>query len=188
VILLRAALFSLFTAAIWALLPLTANEDLHLGSGGYALLLGGVGVGAVAGAALLPRLRGRLTPGAMLAGGSVGLALVALLMAYVHVTGILLLGLIAGGMCWIISLSTLNSLYQMALPRWVKTRGSTTLLPFRGGAHSGAQSWGWLRSTPACRGHCRVQIPLRDECCKQLTPGIEHRFPGLTITQGVRPP
>jgi hypothetical protein len=33
-----------------------------------------------------------------------------------------------------------------------------------------------------------VQIPLRDVCCKQLTPGIEHRFPGLTITRSVRPP
>jgi MFS family permease len=143
VILLRAALFSLFAAAIWALLPLTANEDLHLGAGGYGLLLGGVGVGAVAGAALLPRLRGRLTPGAMLAGGSVGLALVALLMAYVHVTGILLLGLIAGGICWIISLSTLNSLYQMALPRWVKTRGmSYYIVAFQGGSAFGSAVMG----------------------------------------------
>lgn len=34
-----------------------ARSSLHLGSGGYGLLLGCVGVGAVAGALLLPRLR-----------------------------------------------------------------------------------------------------------------------------------
>ncbi len=63
VILLRAGLFMFFANSIWALLPLVARTRLHLGSGGYGLLLGGVGIGAVAGAAALPRLRGRVTPG-----------------------------------------------------------------------------------------------------------------------------
>jgi MFS family permease len=44
-ILARAGLFILFASAIWALLPLTAHSALHLGSGGYGLLLGSVGVG-----------------------------------------------------------------------------------------------------------------------------------------------
>jgi MFS family permease len=66
VILARAGLFIFFASAIWALLPLTAHSVLHLGSGGYGLLLGSVGIGAVAGAAMLPRLRGRLSPDAML--------------------------------------------------------------------------------------------------------------------------
>ena len=64
VILLRAGVFVFFASAIWALLPVTAQSQLHLGSGGYGLLLGCVGVGAVAGAAvLLPALRNRLGPG-----------------------------------------------------------------------------------------------------------------------------
>src|SRR3984957_12035148 len=58
VILLRAGMFMFFANSIWALLPLVARTRLHLGSGGYGLLLGGVGIGAVAGAAVLPRLRG----------------------------------------------------------------------------------------------------------------------------------
>ena len=57
IILLRAALFIFFASSIWALLPLIAQSQLHLGSGGYGLLLGCVGIGAVAGAVLLPRLR-----------------------------------------------------------------------------------------------------------------------------------
>lgn len=63
VILARAGLFIAFASAIWALLPLIAQSTLHLGAGGYGLLLGTVGIGAVAGAALLPRLRARLSPG-----------------------------------------------------------------------------------------------------------------------------
>ena len=70
VILLRAGLFMLFANSIWALLPLVARTRLHLGSGGYGLLLGGVGIGAVAGAAALPRLRGLVTPGALVTAGT----------------------------------------------------------------------------------------------------------------------
>ena len=55
-----AGLFMLFANSIWALLPIVAHTHLHLGSGGYGLLLGGVGIGAVAGAAGLPRLRERV--------------------------------------------------------------------------------------------------------------------------------
>jgi len=119
-ILIRAALFIFFAAAIWALLPLTAESVLHLGSGGYGLLLGTVGIGAVAGAALPPRLRGRLTPTALLAAGSVGMAIVAVLMALVHVTVVIAIALAGGGICWILALSTLSSMYQLSLPGWVK--------------------------------------------------------------------
>ena len=120
VILARAGLFIFFASAIWALLPLTARTALHLGSGGYGLLLGSVGIGAVAGAVLLPRLRARLSPDALLAAGSIGLALVTLLLAYAHVTAVAAVALVAGGGCWILALSTLSSLYQLSLPRWIK--------------------------------------------------------------------
>ena len=120
VILARAGLFIFFASAIWALLPLTARTALHLGSGGYGLLLGSVGIGAVAGAVLLPRLRARLSPDALLAAGSFGMAVVTLLLALVHVTAVAAVALVAGGGCWILALSTLSSLYQLSLPRWIK--------------------------------------------------------------------
>lgn len=134
VILLRTALFIFFASSIWALLPLTARSTLHLGSGGYGLLLGCVGIGAVGGAALLPRLRARLTPGFMLSAGSVGLAGVAVVLGYVHVAVVVGLALAIGGLAWILALSTLNSLYQLTLPQWVKARGmSFYLIVFQGG-------------------------------------------------------
>jgi predicted MFS family arabinose efflux permease len=134
IILLRAGLFIFFAASIWALLPLIAQRQLHLGSGGYGLLLGCVGVGAVSGAALLPRLRSRLTPGAQLTAGSLALAIVALVVGLVHVTAVVAVALVLGGMAWILSLSTLSSLYQLSLPQWVKARGmSFYLIVFQGG-------------------------------------------------------
>jgi predicted MFS family arabinose efflux permease len=143
VILVRAALFVFFASSIWALLPLTARSQLHLGSGGYGLLLGCVGLGAVAGAALLPRLRAMLTPGALLTAGSLGLAGVALVLGYVHVAALAAIALAVGGLAWILALSTLNSLYQLTLPGWVKARGvSFYLIVFQGGNALGSAVMG----------------------------------------------
>jgi MFS family permease len=143
VILARAGLFIFFASAVWALLPLTARSALHLGSGGYGLLLASVGIGAVAGAALLPRLRARLAPDALLAAGSIGLAAVTLLLAWAHLAAVAAVALVAGGACWVLVLSTLNSLYQLSLPRWVKARGmSFYLVVFQGGNAIGAAVMG----------------------------------------------
>ncbi|HEV3294831.1 MAG TPA: MFS transporter, partial [Streptosporangiaceae bacterium] len=145
VILARAGLFIVFASAIWALLPLTAQSALHLGAGGYGLLLGSVGIGAVAGAALLPRLRARLSPDALLAAGSIGLAVVTLLLAYAHVTAVAAVALVLGGACWILALSTLNSLYQLSLPGWIKARGmSFYLMVFQGGGAVGSAIMGLI--------------------------------------------
>jgi hypothetical protein len=143
VILARAGLFIFFASAVWALLPLTARSVLHLGSGGYGLLLGSVGIGAVAGAALLPRLRSRLSAAATLAVGSAGLAAVTLLLAWAHVAALAAVALVAGGGCWVLVLSTLSSLYQLSLPQWVKARGmSFYLVVFQGGNAVGAAVMG----------------------------------------------
>ena len=86
VILLRAGLFMVFASSIWALLPLVAHSRLHLGSGGYGLLLGGVGVGAVFGAAALPRLRARASSSRLMLAGTIVFAAVTLSVAYVRVS------------------------------------------------------------------------------------------------------
>ncbi len=134
VILMRAFIFIFFAASVWALLPLVAERQLHLGSGGYGLLLGSVGVGAVAGAAVLPRLRSRLAAGGILTAGSLGLAVVTLILGFVHVAAVVAAALVVGGLAWILALSTLNSLYQLTLPGWVKARGMAFyLVVFQGG-------------------------------------------------------
>jgi MFS family permease len=143
VILLRAGLFMFFANSTWALLPLVARTRLHLGSGGYGLLLGGVGIGAVAGAAGLPRLRGRVTAGALMTGGTLVFAGVTLALAYVRVSTVAALALVIGGVAWILVLSTLNSQYQTTLPDWAKARGmSYYLVIFQGGGALGSAALG----------------------------------------------
>jgi predicted MFS family arabinose efflux permease len=145
VILLRAFVFIFFASSIWALLPLVALSQLHLGSGGYGLLLGCVGVGAVGGAVLLPRLRTLLPPGGQLTAGSLGLGLAALLLAVVHLTIVAAIALAFGGLAWILALSTLNSVYQLTLPGWVKARGmSFYLIVFQGGNAIGSALLGLM--------------------------------------------
>jgi MFS family permease len=58
----RATVFIFPAGATWALLPLVARHKLGLGSIGYGLLLGCVGVGALGAATFGPALRKRATP------------------------------------------------------------------------------------------------------------------------------
>jgi MFS family permease len=63
-ILVRSTGFILFASALWALMPVVSRQ-LHAGSTGYAIMLGTLGAGGVAGALLLPRIRRRLRPDAL---------------------------------------------------------------------------------------------------------------------------
>ncbi len=142
-VLVRTVLFAFLASSIWALLPLTARSQLHLGSGGYGLLLGCVGIGALGGAALLPRFRVMLPAGTLVTIGSLALGCVTLVLAYAHVAAFAALALVVGGIAWILVLSTFNSVYQLTLPAWVKTRGlAFYLIAFQGGMAVGSAAAG----------------------------------------------
>jgi predicted MFS family arabinose efflux permease len=70
-LLYRSVLFIPAASAVWALLPVVAARNLHLGSTGYGLLLGMVGIGAVAGALVIPRLRARVGSARLVTGAMV---------------------------------------------------------------------------------------------------------------------
>jgi len=64
------------------------------------------------------------------------------------VTALVAVALAVGGLAWIVALSTLNSLYQLTLPQWVKARGmSFYWSSSRAGAPSAASPSAWPRST-----------------------------------------
>jgi predicted MFS family arabinose efflux permease len=142
-VLVRTVAFIFFASAIWALLPAVATTDLGLGSGAYGLLLGCVGIGAVAGALLLPRLRGLLSGDRLLAAGSFAMALTALAMATVHSVAVVAALLALGGLGWILALATLNTGFQTMLPSWAKARGiAVYLIAFQGGNAIGSAAFG----------------------------------------------
>ncbi|QDY80381.1 MFS transporter [Streptomyces qinzhouensis] len=148
-VLLRTLLFIPGGAALWALLPLTASRSLGLGPGGYGLLLGAVGAGAVAGAFVLPRIGRVLGSNGILAAGAVVFAVVLAALATVPVPWLVALALLPAGLAWIAVLSTLNAAVQTRLPGWVRARGlAVYLLVFQGGQALMAPLWGavaeWL--------------------------------------------
>jgi MFS family permease len=60
IVLIRTFFFIFFISALWALLPVIVRQELRLGAAGYGLLLGCIGVGAVVGAAVLPRIQRKI--------------------------------------------------------------------------------------------------------------------------------
>jgi MFS family permease len=139
----RSVAFILPAGALWALLPLVANHRLGLGSAGYGLLLGCVGVGALAAATLGPALRQRLSPAAIYALACVIVAAAALLLATTHSVALAVVALVAAGAAWITGLGLLGAAYQGQLPGWVKARGvSYYLVAFQGANAIGALALG----------------------------------------------
>jgi MFS family permease/quinol monooxygenase YgiN len=144
-VLTRTLSFCLFSSALWALLPVIAHDRLGLGSGGYGLLLGAVGIGAVSGAFVLAAARTRWSSDHVVAAATIAFVGVALVLAWSHSVALDAAALVIGGLAWIAVLSSLNAAAQVALPAWVRARGMATyLLVFQGGQAAGSIAWGTL--------------------------------------------
>ncbi|MFJ8543623.1 MFS transporter [Streptomyces sp. NPDC093586] len=144
-VLLRTALFIPGGAALWSLLPLVASRSLGLGSGGYGLLLGVVGAGAVGGAFALPAIRRGLGANGILAAGAAVFAATLVVLATVRLPWLAAAALLPAGVAWIGVLSTLNAAVQQRLPGWVRGRGlAIYLVVFQGGQALTAPVWGAL--------------------------------------------
>jgi MFS family permease len=141
--LVRAAGFFLFASAYWALLPLIAREQIGGGPDLYGLLLGVIGLGAVAGAFLLPFAKAKLGADRLMAFGALGQALAMLLYGLAREPVTALAASAIAGASWIGALATLSVSAQVALPDWVRARGLalyTTV--FFGCLTAGSAAWG----------------------------------------------
>jgi MFS family permease len=142
---LRAVAFFLFTSAVWGLLPLLVREQLRLGPDAFGLLLGAMGVGAVAAGFLLPALRARLDrDGVVVAGSLLGAGAMVLLGLATH-AAVAGLGMLLYGVAWISTASTLQAAAQMAAPAWVRARAiGIYQMCFFGALALGSALAGWL--------------------------------------------
>src|SRR4051812_2302155 len=147
-VLIRAFTFVLFATGLWALLPVVARSHLGLTSGGYGLLLGAVGLGAVTAAWTLPRARARWSLNRVVIVASLAFAGAMLVLAWVDVVALVALALVVAGYCWIAVISSLNASTQLVLPDWVRSRGlGVYLLAIQGGQALGAVIWGVVASS-----------------------------------------
>ncbi|MFC3126007.1 MFS transporter [Pseudoroseomonas globiformis] len=143
IVLLRAALFFLLASAVWALLPLVARQLLGGDAGYYGMLLGAVGMGAIFGAVLLPRVRQRLDTDGVLLFSALLTAAVMASLAFAPPRALAPFVLVLLGMAWIAALTGLNGTAQAILPNWVRGRALAVYLTvFNGAMTAGSLIWG----------------------------------------------
>ena len=147
VVLIRSVGFFLFASGLWALLPIIARRDLGLGPAGYGGLLTFMGLGAIGGAIMMPRLRGRMGANAITLAASLllasAMAALSLVTGFWSASGTLFIA----GLAWIAMMASLNGGAQATSPGWIKARAlAIYLLVFQGSMAAGSALWGSVAS------------------------------------------
>jgi MFS family permease len=143
-VLIRTGAFSLAASPILALLPILARPH---GATGYGLLLGSFGLGALVGAAALPRLRNRLSVDGLVSPAILVFAGMTFAAGRVQAFGWLNLVLFLSGIAWIGILACLNLVAQTMSPPNMRARAlSMYILVLQGGMAVGSAAWGALAS------------------------------------------
>ena len=139
-VLIRTGAFSLGAASLLALLPVICQPH---GAQGYGFLLTCFGLGALAGAAILPRLRLQYSVDGLVAGATIVFALLTFAAGQVHIFEWLCLVLFTAGAAWIGILACFNVVAQTMCPSWMRARAlSMYLLVLQGGMAIGSALWG----------------------------------------------
>ncbi|KRG70567.1 MFS transporter [Pseudoxanthomonas dokdonensis] len=144
-VLAKAITFFLFASAIPALLPVLVRSELAAGPGTFGLLLGCIGIGAVGGTLLLPRLRRNHDGDALVLVATLACALATIGVACTRSTLLIGLLLLVFGSGWITVLSSLQVAAQLSVPGWVRARAlSLYIMVFALGMALGSLAWGAL--------------------------------------------
>lgn len=142
---LRNVSFALCASALWALLPVVARDELELGAGGYGLLSGSFGIGAIMGALYLPRVMHQHSLNRVVVSASV-LAAAAILLVALSTTAWLAVGAtFCGGAAWVSVFASLSAGTQSTAPAWVRARAlAMNLVAVQASLAIGSALWGWL--------------------------------------------
>lgn len=141
-VLIRTGAFSFGAASLLALLPVICQPH---GAQGYGFLLTCFGLGALMGAAVLPRLRLQYSVDGLVAGATVLFAAMTFAAGQVHIFEVLCLVLFTAGAAWIGILACFNVVAQTMCPSWMRARAlSMYLLVLQGGMAVGSALWGEL--------------------------------------------
>jgi predicted MFS family arabinose efflux permease len=139
-VLVRSAVFSISASALLALLPLYSH---CFGSLGFGILLGLFGVGALAGAAIIPHLRRMMSVDALVATSTAVFAFSTYAAGRWPSFSTLSFTLPLAGIAWIQILASLNVAAQTMCPHHMRARAiSMYLLVLQGGFALGAALWG----------------------------------------------
>jgi predicted MFS family arabinose efflux permease len=144
-VLIKAASFFVFASALTALLPMVVNRELQASAGTYGLLLGCIGIGAIGGALLMPKLRARFHPDHLVLIATLLYAACMLALALLRSMPALYLVSLVNGLAWITVLSSLQIAAQTSVPAWVRARAlAPYIVVFSAGMAVGSLGWGAL--------------------------------------------
>ena len=142
-LLFRSGFVIFFASALWALLPPIAKR-LSDSSLGYGLLLGCFGVGAVIGAVVLQRARGKFSVEAVVSAATAAFGAVIVALAALHSLWVLCIFIFFGGAAWTVFMSVFNTVVQTLSPDWVRARVlAIYLFVFQGAIAIGSAIWGF---------------------------------------------
>lgn len=148
-VLVRTLAFSLFASAFWALLPLIAR---NFGAVGYGAMLAYFGLGALAGTAVLSRMRKSFSFDTIVTLATIVFAIALFGLVRSHSLAVCSFFAAAAGLAWISNLATLNFVAQMTAPPWVRARMiSLYVLVLQGGLALGSAVWGIVASRAGLR-------------------------------------
>jgi len=146
-IITRNLTFSVCASALWALLPVIARDQLQLGAGGFGLLFGCFGGGAVVGALTIPRHLSRHSLNKVVTGFALLWVIASTLVAATTITAVALVGAFGAGAAWVGVLASLGAATQSAAPAWVRARAvAMNFFTVQVSLALGSVAWGVLAS------------------------------------------
>jgi len=144
---IRNLTFSSCASSLWALLPVIARDQLQLSAGGFGMLLGFFGAGAVIGALWIPRHLRRVPLNTVIIGGILVWAAAILVIAFSPWITLAVIGTAAAGGAWVSVHASLSAGTQSAAPAWVRARAvSTNLVAVQASLALGSILWGAIAS------------------------------------------
>ena len=189
----RSASFSICASGFWALLPVIARDQLGLGAGGFGMLSGSFGVGAVLGALTIPRQLNRMSLNTVVTAGFLLWMVATLIIASTVTAEIAVVGTCAAGVAWVAVFPSLTAGTQSTAPAWVRARAvAMALVAMQASLALGSVILGWVASHSDTRtalatsagtmllllvlGY-KVRVKMGDEA--DVTPGMQ--LPELAI-------
>jgi MFS family permease/quinol monooxygenase YgiN len=140
---IRTAAYIFFGSALFALLPLLGRRELKLEALGYGIILGFWGIGGLAGAFILPEARKKASIDRLVAGASVLMGAMMLVLAYVRDFYLVCGVMFVVGIASLTIMVSLSVSAQTSVPTWVRARAlAIHMLVFQGCLTLGSLVWG----------------------------------------------
>ncbi len=140
---IRTAAYILFASALFALLPLLGRRELGLDALGYGIILGCWGIGGLAGAFIIPKVRQKTSIDHLVGGASLLMGVMMLVLASVRNVYLVCGVMFVVGIASLSVMVSLSVSAQTAVPTWVRARAiATQMLVFQGCMALGSLLWG----------------------------------------------